>query len=79
MRREDINYLPPTLAPGKEAEQVLASVPRLPSEATVRAVITELNQKIDAANRTVLEGTPLNLMPLDVDAVVESWRERRAG
>lgn len=77
MRRENLSYLPSSLALRKEAEAVLASVPAATSESAVREMITKLNEKIAAAIRTPVDGPPLNLMPLDVDEVVESWREHR--
>jgi Domain of unknown function (DUF1992) len=78
MRRENLSYLPPSLALRKEAEDVLASVPAAKSESAVREMIAKLNEKIAAAIRTPADGPPLNLMPLDVDKVVESWRDSRA-
>jgi Domain of unknown function (DUF1992) len=78
MRRENLSYLPPSLALRKEAEDVLASVPAANSESAVREMIARLNEKIAAAIRTPADGPPLNLMPLDVDKVVESWRDSRA-
>jgi hypothetical protein len=77
MRRENLSYLPPTLALRKEAEDVLAAVPAATSESAVREMIAKLNEKIAAAIRTPVDGPPLNLIPLDVDKVVESWRENR--
>jgi len=74
LRRENLSYLPPTLALRKEVEQVLATAPNAPSEAAVRQLVAEINAKITAAIRTPPEGPPLNLMPLDADRVVESWR-----
>ena len=78
LRREKVSYLPPTLALRKEVEDVLAAVPEATSESAVRTMIGELNRKIAAAIRTPPEGPPLNLLPLDVDGVVESWRERHS-
>jgi hypothetical protein len=77
MRREKLSYLPPSLALRKEAEDVLEAVPSAPSEAAVRTMITQLNEKIRAAIRTPSSGPPLNLLPLDEDEVVASWHERR--
>ena len=74
LRRENLSYLPPTLALRKEVEQVLATAPNAPSAAAVRQLVAESNAKITAAIRTPPEGPPLNLMPLDADRVVESWR-----
>ncbi|MEN3362353.1 MAG: hypothetical protein V7637_6335 [Mycobacteriales bacterium] len=79
MRRENLSYLPPTLALRKEAEDVLAAVPAAPSEAAVRAMITTLNEKIRAAIRTPPAGPPLNLLPVDVEKALESWRRRPRG
>ena len=76
LRREKLSYLPPTLALRKEVEEVLAAVPEAKSESAVRDMVGRINGKIAAAIRTPLDGPPLNLMPLDVDAVVDSWRER---
>jgi DnaJ homologue, subfamily C, member 28, conserved domain len=78
LRRENLSYLPPTLALRKEVEQVLAAVPGARSESAVREMVDELNRKIAAAIRTPPDGPPLNLMPLDVDEIVESWRQRQA-
>jgi hypothetical protein len=78
LRRENFSYLPPTLALRKEVEQVLAAVPATRSESTVREMVGAINKKIAAAIRTPPEGPPLNLMPLDVDSIVESWRERHS-
>jgi hypothetical protein len=78
MRRENLSHLPPSLALRKEAEDVLASVPAAKSESAVREMITKLNEKIAAAIRTPADGPPLNLMPLDADKVIESWRDNRA-
>jgi len=77
LRRENLSCLPPTLALRKEVEQVLAAVSRAPSESAVRDMVGMINEKIAAAIRTPLEGPPLNLMPLDVDRIVETWRQRR--
>jgi hypothetical protein len=76
LRRENLTYLPPSLALRKEADITLANVPAAPSESAVRTMIADLNAKIDAAIRRPLDGPPLNLMPFDVEKVVESWRQQ---
>jgi hypothetical protein len=77
MQRENLSYLPPTLALRKEVEDVLAAASRAGSEAEVRLMVTAVNDKIRAANRMALSGPPLNLAPFDVDAVVRRWRAER--
>jgi hypothetical protein len=76
LRRERLSYLPPTLALRKEVEDVLAAVPKATSESAVRDMVDRVNAKIAAAIRTPPEGPPLNLTPLNVDSVLESWRRR---
>lgn len=75
LRRERLTYLPPSLALRKEAEDTLAAIPRAPSEAAVRKAVTDLNEKIAAAIRVPLAGPPLNLLPVDVEQAVETWRQ----
>ena len=78
MRRENLSYLPPTLALRKEAEDALAAASRAGSEAEVRRIVTGINEKIRQANRLPLTGPPLNLMPFDVEQVVQRWQSGRA-
>jgi len=78
MHRENLSYLPPTLALRKEAEDVRATVSRARSEAEVRRVVGAINDKIRAAHRMPPSGPPLNLMPYDVEAVVGDWYAKRA-
>jgi hypothetical protein len=77
LREENLSFpLPGTLALRKEAEEALAAASRARSEAEVRAIVAEINEKIADGIRKALSGPPLNLMPFDVDEVVRDWRER---
>jgi DNA polymerase/3'-5' exonuclease PolX len=77
LRRENLSYLPPTIALRKEAEEALAEASRAGSEAQVRRIVADINGKIVEGNRKAASGPPLNLMPFDVERVVRAWRERR--
>ena len=77
LRRENLSYLPPTIALRKEAEDALAAAYRAGSEEQVRRIVADINRKITEGNRKAAEGPPLNLMPFDVERVVRTWRERR--
>ncbi|MER5497593.1 MULTISPECIES: DUF1992 domain-containing protein [unclassified Streptomyces] len=77
MHREGVSVLPPALALRKEAEEVSAAVPGTRTEAEVRRMLTEVNEKIRAAIRRPPPGPLLNLRPFDVEAVVEEWRAAR--
>ncbi|MEW9549911.1 DUF1992 domain-containing protein [Nonomuraea sp. NPDC050783] len=69
--------LPPTLALRKDAEEALREARGARTEAEVRRVLEEINQRIREAIRTGLPGPPLNLMPFDIDRVVSEWRRDR--
>jgi hypothetical protein len=77
LRRENLSYLPPTIALRKEAEDALAAAYQAGSEDQVRRIMADINRKILEGNRKAASGPPLNLMPFDVDRVVRTWRERR--
>ncbi|KUH35181.1 MULTISPECIES: DUF1992 domain-containing protein [Streptomyces] len=77
MHREGLAALPPTLALRKEAEDALEAVGRAVSEAQVRRIVTEINEKITATVRRPPPGPPLNLRPFDVEAVLTDWRSTR--
>ncbi|MFD3652022.1 DUF1992 domain-containing protein [Streptomyces sp. NPDC058620] len=77
MQREGLSVLPPALALRKEAEDVVESVALARTEAEVRRVLAEVNEKINKALLMPPEGPPLNLKPFDVEATVQEWREAR--
>ncbi len=79
MRRENLSYLPPTLALRKAAEDALVAASQAKSEPEVRQIVADINEKILEAIRKPLFGPPLNLMPFDVERVVRAWREQRSG
>jgi hypothetical protein len=77
MQREGLSFLPPSLVLRKEAEDAVAAVAEARTEAQVRRILTEINEKIEAAIRRPPQGPPLNLVPYDVEKAVAEWRERR--
>ncbi|MET9609163.1 DUF1992 domain-containing protein [Streptomyces sp. NPDC006512] len=77
MHREGFAALPPALALRKEAEDALETALAARSERQVRAVLTEINEKIAAALRMPPPGPPLNLTEYDVEAVLADWRAAR--
>ena len=78
LRRENLSYLPPTIALRKEAEDALLAASQARSEAQVRRIVADINRKILEGNRKAASGPPLNRMPFDAERVVRTWRERRA-
>ncbi|KUJ70299.1 molecular chaperone DnaJ [Streptomyces albus subsp. albus] len=76
MRRENVAFLPPALALRKEAEDALDAAGRAGTEAAVRRIIAEINEKIEAALRMPPPGPPLRLRPYDIEQVLSDWRRR---
>jgi hypothetical protein len=78
LRRENLTYLPASIALRKEAEGALLAAARAGSEQEVRRIVADINAKIVEGNRKAASGPPLNLVPFDVERVVRGWRERHA-
>jgi len=80
LRREGAtaSVLPPTLRLRREAEDLQELVDRRTSEADVRDLVGRLNEQIRRARAGLMDGPPVLLPPLDVEAVVRGWRERRS-
>lgn len=80
LRRENLSVtavLPPSLALAKEVEDLPGLLARERSEKNVRAIVTDLNDRILAAHRRPQEGPPMRVMTRDVEKVVAAWREGR--
>ncbi len=74
LRREEVSYLPPALAVRKELEVALERVAAATSEAEVRRIVTEINERIVDVNAHTITGPPSTLMTLDVELVVQRWK-----
>lgn len=77
LRREGLSFLPPGLALRKEAEDTLDLASRARSEAEVRRLLAEVNQKIAEAIRKPQTGPVAALKLVDVEAFVSEWRDQR--
>jgi hypothetical protein len=76
LRREQLSWLPPTMALRKEVEDALEAAARAGTEDEVRRIVAAVNAKIVESNRKAASGPPSNLAPVDVERVVARWRER---
>ena len=77
-QREQISMLPPSLELLRKVERELATIEKIPDEATVRRRVAALNVEIARVNATAVEGPPTRLGKLDVDQVVARWRRTRS-
>lgn len=73
LKREEISYLPPTLAIRKDVEDTKAAIRAARSERQVRALIEDINTRIRHVNARGADGPPSTVMPLDVEATVAVW------
>ena len=77
LRRENVSITPPSIAIRKATEEFIARLGDVASEELVRTMAAELNTRIREVNRSATDGPPSNLMPMDVERVVEKWRTIR--
>jgi hypothetical protein len=79
IEREQITGMVPTsLKIRKEAEELMDSLAKISDESAVRRIVADLNERIDRARRSQVDGPPIYLDPFDVDEVVARWRATRA-
>jgi DnaJ homologue, subfamily C, member 28, conserved domain len=77
LRRERVSLLPAAMEIRVKVERVLETIWQLTREEEVRSRVIALNAEIGQINRTVTSGPPTSVAVLDVDAVVQRWRERK--
>lgn len=77
-RREQVSLLPPALALRKEAEELLAGLAEVPTEAAVRDRVSDFNARVVAEMRRPQDGPMTVPHRLDIDEVVAEWSRRRA-
>ncbi len=78
LRREDVSFLPPTLAVRRELDFTLEKIAQAATETDVRTLVDAINERIRTLNRVATSGPPSNLYPLDIERVLTRWRNSRA-
>ena len=78
LRREDVSHLPPALELRKQVDEAFERIAATPTEAAVREIVADVNQRIRYLNSHLTSGPPSTLMPFDVEEVVTRWRADRA-
>lgn len=78
VERERISLLPTTLALARELAELPETLAGVRDEATVRRRIEDLNDRVHYTHRHRVDGPPLVLTPVDVEAAVAEWRTNRA-
>ena len=77
VRRENVTHVPPTVQVRRELDAALVAIAAAPTEAAVRDLVAGINERVRWVNSRPVEGPPSTVAPLDVEAEVRAWRERR--
>lgn len=75
LRREQIDYLPPTIAIRGERDAAIAAALDAADEAAARLIIERLNDRIRYVNSHTVSGPPSTVWVVDLDSILERWRE----
>jgi hypothetical protein len=79
LRREEIDYLPPTIAIRGERDAAVAAALDARDEAEARRLIEEVNERIRYVNSHTVSGPPSTVWVVDVEAILERRRLERPG
>ncbi len=74
LRREEIAYLPPTIAVRAEREAAIAAAVAAADEGDARRILAEINDRIRYLNSHAVAGPPSTVWIVDVEAVLERRR-----
>ena len=70
--------LPTSLALRREITGLPETLADVPTEEAVRAIVSDLNERIRDTHRRRVDGPPLVIGVVDVEATVAEWRRNRA-
>ncbi len=76
IQRENISSLPPSLEIKRKVQRELETIWQLRREKDVRAKVNALNAEIARINRTAVSGPSTTQTLLDLEAIVQEWRDR---
>jgi hypothetical protein len=78
LEREKIPMpLPTSLALRKEVANLPDTLAEVTDEGTARRIVEDLNSRIADSHRRKVDGPPIVVALVDVDAVLEQWRTNR--
>lgn len=77
MAREGVEHLPKTIRVRKNLDRALEDIAAATDEDEVRRIVVDINEQILEVNRKAASGPPSNMMPLNLDRVLATWRSGR--
>ena len=77
LRREHIDYLPPTIAIRRERDAAVAAALDAADEREVRRILEQINERIRYVNSHTVSGPPSTVWVVDEESFLERWRAAR--
>ena len=77
LRREEIDYLPPTIAIRGERDVAVAAALAADDESEARRILEQINDRIRYVNSHTVSGPPSTVWVVDVDELLERRRLAR--
>lgn len=77
LRDEQLSVLPPALVLLKELDEAKERIAAAGSEEEVRSLVAAINDRIIYVNSHTISGPGSNIVPLDVERVLQDWRDSR--
>ena len=74
LRRENVDYLPPTIAIRGERDVAVAAALDAADECEARRIVREINDRIRYVNSHTVSGPPSTVWVVDEESVLERWR-----
>lgn len=74
LRREKIDYLPPTIAIRAERDAAVASALEAADECEARRILEQINDRIRYVNSHTVSGPPSTVWVVDEESLLERWR-----
>ena len=74
LRREKIDYLPPTIAIRGERDAAVAAALAAADEREARRILEQINDRIRYVNSHTVTGPPSTVWVVDEESVLDRWR-----
>lgn len=79
LRDEKLDLLPPLLEAKRDIERTREEIGRIRSEPLVRVQLEQLKERVQKAIMSPIPSPPVVVLPIDVEAELQRWRDRRDG
>jgi len=77
LQREKVSYSPPAISLRREVDDALEQIGGASTETEGRTLVASINDRIRYVNSHTISGPPTSIGVLDVDDVVQKWRQKQ--